>query len=203
MASEDSQSLNVAMISSSLRRRFPPRFIGALNSRACSMPAAERCRPDRTSSVIVRKTTRSLPLWTAQLEPIEEREYPLLQVSRLGDLEIEDTVTASSHRSEAEDSAKKLWRLVTYLRHVERQRDSPWQSTITLSTDRDVEASLTIDESGDPVAQVIWDSIQPVRGTGPFLLIVRTGRIFTAHETTKSNGCDMNEYRRMLGVSSI
>src|ERR1700689_2864860 len=92
MASEDSQSLNVAMISSSLRRRFPPRFIGALNARACSMPGAERCRPDRTGSVIVRKTSRSSP-------------------------------------------------------------------TVTLSTNRDVEASLSIDESRYPVTQVIWDPI--------------------------------------------
>jgi len=142
-------------------------------------------------------------LWTAQFEPVEEREDPILQISWLGDFEVEDTVTTPSYRSEAEDTAKKLWCFLAYLRHVERQRDAPWQSTITLSTDRDVEASLSIDESGDPVAQVMWDSIQPVRGTGPFLLIVRTGRIFTAHAFTQTNGCDMDEYRRMLGVSSI
>src|SRR5215510_8808930 len=33
MASEDSQLLNAAMISSSLRRRLPPRFIGDLKAR--------------------------------------------------------------------------------------------------------------------------------------------------------------------------
>jgi hypothetical protein len=31
-----------------------------------------------------------------------------------------------------------------------------------LSAERDVEASLSVDESRDPVAQVIRDSIQPV-----------------------------------------
>ena len=36
-----------------------------------------------------------------------------------------------------------------------------------------------------------------------FLLIVRTGRIFTAHVTTLKKGCDMNEYRRILGDPSI
>ncbi len=77
------------------------------------------------------------------------------------------------------------------------------ESTVTLSTDGDVEASLTIDESVHPVAQVAWDPIQPVRGTGSFLLIVRTGRIFTSHATNQSNGCDMDEYRRILGYSSI
>jgi hypothetical protein len=74
---------------------------------------------------------------------------------------------------------------------------------VRLSTDRDVEASLTIDESRDPVAQVTRDPIQPVRGTGSFLLIVRTGRIFTSHASTQTNGCDAGEYRRILGVSSI
>ena len=37
----------------------------------------------------------------------------------------------------------------------------------------------------------------------PFLLIVRTGRIFTTHVQTLKDGCDMDEYRRILGVSSI
>ena len=74
---------------------------------------------------------------------------------------------------------------------------------LALSTDRDVEAALSIDESSHPVAQVAWDPIKPVRGTGSFLLIVRTGRIFTFHASTQSSGCDMDEYRRILGVSSI
>ena len=36
-----------------------------------------------------------------------------------------------------------------------------------------------------------------------FLLIVRTDRIFTFHVPTLTLGGDMNEYLRMLGVSSI
>ena len=36
-----------------------------------------------------------------------------------------------------------------------------------------------------------------------FLLIVRTDRIVTAHVATQSEGYDMNEYRRIHGVSSI
>ena len=35
-----------------------------------------------------------------------------------------------------------------------------------------------------------------------FLLIVRTGRIFTAHVVNLMMVCDMNEYRRIHGVSS-
>ena len=121
MASEDSQFLNVAMISSSLRRRLPPRFIGPLNERTCSMPETERCRPDRTSSVIVRKTARSCRFGLRNMKSIEEREDPLLQINRPGDFEVEDTVTAPSNRSRTEDRTKKLWNSCTDLRDVERQ----------------------------------------------------------------------------------
>jgi hypothetical protein len=59
MASEDSQLLNAAINCASLRRRFPPRFIGALNMRISSNPATVRCRPERTSEVICLKIARS------------------------------------------------------------------------------------------------------------------------------------------------
>jgi hypothetical protein len=39
-------------------------------------------------------------------------------------------------------------------------------------------------------------------GVEPFLLIVRTGRIFTARHT-RYEGVSPGEYRRILGVSSI
>jgi hypothetical protein len=42
----------------------------------------------------------------------------------------------------------------------------------------------------------------PLRETWPFLLIVRTGRIVTFHANTLRRGCDTDEYRRILGVSS-
>ena len=86
---------------------------------------------------------------------------------------------------------------------VSEDSQSTFRLDDCLSTDGDIEASLSIDESGDPVSEVARDPIQPVRGTGSFLLIVRTGRIFTFHVSTQSSGCDMNEYRRILGVSSI
>jgi hypothetical protein len=85
------------------------------------------------------------------LEPLEEREHPHFNIGRLGDFKVEDTVTSASYRSGAEDLTKKLWGFIADLRHIERQRDAPWQSTVTLSTDWDVEASLTINESGYPV----------------------------------------------------
>jgi len=54
------------------------------------------------------------------------------------------------------------------------------------------EATFTVDKADDPL-----------RETWPFLLIVRTGRIVTAHVPNHRNrGCDKDEYHRILGVSS-
>ena len=99
----------------------------------------------------------------------------------MGDFIVEDPVSTASDRPDPEDRSQKRWSFWSDLRDVEGQSHTPWQRTIMLSTDRDVEASLTVNESRDPMTKVTWDSIQPVRGTGPFLLIVRTGRIVTDH----------------------
>ena len=53
---------------------------------------------------------------------------------------------------------------------------------VRIPMDRDAEASLAVDESDDP------RSIE--RDAGSFLLIVRTGRIVTAHDRTLRRGCD-------------
>jgi hypothetical protein len=62
---------------------------------------------------------------------------------------------------------------------------------------RDGETTLSVDEPNDPVRF----ELEP-RPCG-FLLIVRTGRIVTVHVDTLKKVYDMNEYRRILGVSSI
>jgi hypothetical protein len=62
---------------------------------------------------------------------------------------------------------------------------------------RDREATFTIHESNNPVG------IEHVARTGSFLLIVRTGWIFTVHVKTLRSGYDTNEYHRILGCSSI
>src|SRR5579862_7045747 len=67
----------------------------------------------------------------------------------------------------------------------------PADATRSIAEDRSAEASFAVDEADDPL-----------RETWPFLLIVRTGRIVTVHVSNLESGCDMNEYRRMLGVSS-
>ena len=77
------------------------------------------------------------------------------------------------------------------LRHRELGLDLPSQATRAVAEDRNTEAPLAVDEADDPLL-----------GTRPFLLIARTGRIVTAHVSTLRRGCDMNEYRRMLGFSS-
>jgi hypothetical protein len=60
-----------------------------------------------------------------------------------------------------------------------------------ISIDRNAEATFTVDEADDPLLDP-W----------PFLLIARTGRIFTAHVRTVTAATDMNEYRRILGYPS-
>ena len=63
--------------------------------------------------------------------------------------------------------------------------------------DRDTEATLSVHESHHPIG------IEHDVNIGGFLLIVRTGRIVTVHGTTLWRGCDTDEYRRILGCSSI
>jgi hypothetical protein len=65
------------------------------------------------------------------------------------------------------------------------------------SMNRHGETTLTVHESSDPVG------IEHKTRTGSFLLIVRTGWIFTAHADTLRTGCDTDEYHRILGCSSI
>ncbi len=53
-----------------------------------------------------------------------------------------------------------------------------------ITVNRTAKAAFPVDEADDPLLK-----------TWPFLLIVRTDRIFTAHVSTQSLSCDMNEYR--------
>jgi hypothetical protein len=63
------------------------------------------------------------------------------------------------------------------LNHRERWLNLPARSTRSILGDRHAEAALTVDEADDPL-----------RGYWPFLLIVRTGRIFTAHHPNPTKG---------------
>ena len=63
------------------------------------------------------------------------------------------------------------------LGHRELVLDLPAESTTRIAYHRDREAALTVDEADDPLLD-----------TWPFLLIVRTGRIFTAHRRTLGTG---------------
>jgi hypothetical protein len=69
--------------------------------------------------------------------------------------------------------------------------DLPAEPAVRVAHYRDREAALAVHKADDPLLD-----------TWPFLLIARTGRIFTAHVPTLKTGCDMDEYRRILGVSS-
>ena len=78
------------------------------------------------------------------------------------------------------------------LHHRKSRLHLPSATHSFVALNRAAEAAFSVDEADDPLLYP-W----------PFLLIVRTDRIFTAHVITLEMGCDMNEYRRILGVSSI
>ena len=67
----------------------------------------------------------------------------------------------------------------------------PAAAHASIPLNRATKAAFSVDEADDPLLES-W----------PFLLIARTDRIFTTHVITQSNGCDTNEYRRILGVPS-
>jgi hypothetical protein len=135
-------------------------------------------------------------------ESLEERKDPFLEVVQLRDLEVIHAIRPTPNRPDVKGRMESVQDLRTDLRHVEREADSPWHVPIALSTDRDIEAPFSIDEPRNVVTHVFGDAIQPRWMREPFLLIVRTGRIVTAHVGTLSRTADMNEYRRILGVSS-
>ena len=79
------------------------------------------------------------------------------------------------------------------LGHRELVLDLPAESTTRVPNHRDREAAFTVDEADDPLLD-----------TWPFLLIVRTGWIVTAHASPSHEDVTrMDEYHRILGVSSI
>jgi hypothetical protein len=78
------------------------------------------------------------------------------------------------------------------LNHRERRLNLPADTTRAVPKDWNAEAAFAVDEADDPL-----------RETWPFLLIVRTGWLFTIHASTLKVRCDMNEYHRILGVPSI
>lgn len=78
------------------------------------------------------------------------------------------------------------------LDHAEVRLNLPTETTTTVPEDRNTEAAFAVDEADDPLLES-W----------PFLLIGRTDRIVTAHATSLRRACDIDEYRRIHGVSSI
>lgn len=118
----------------------------------------------RTSSDELRDLTEDrqiVALRAPKRETLKEREDPLLEIVQLRDLEVVHAVWPTSNRSGTEDRTEEVQYLRTDLRHVEREADSPWHIPIALSTDRDVEAPFSIDESRNVVTYVLGDAIQP------------------------------------------
>jgi len=99
--------------------------------------------------------------------------------------------TDLSASEEPLQEVKHLYALLS-LNHCERRLNLPADATRVVPKDWNAEATFAVDEADDPL-----------RETWPFLLIVRTGWLFTIHASTLRIGCDMNEYHRILGVPSI
>lgn len=78
------------------------------------------------------------------------------------------------------------------LDHREGRLGLPTEPARSIHEDWNAEAALAVDKADDPL-----------RKSWPFLLIARTGWIFTFHDTTLTTECDTNEYHQILGVSSI
>ncbi len=89
--------------------------------------------------------------------------------------------------------------MVLVLVDVEDRLKLPTSVTVRHRTSmhRYREATFAVHKSNNPVG------IEHFARTGSFLLIVRTGWIFTAHSKTLQRGYDMSEYHRILGCSSI
>ena len=94
--------------------------------------------------------------------------------------------------SAAEPSSDEIEHLaaLSVLADVKLGHQLPTAAGARVSLDGDVKRSFSVDVTG-------YVSVEP------FLLIARTDRIVTAHIWTLRRGSDMNEYRRILGVSSI
>src|SRR6266540_4364196 len=89
---------------------------------------------------------------------------------------VRDQVAAAEHLYEALERGPG----VSGLGDRELVLDLPADSTPGVAHHRDREAPFAVDEADGPLF-----------GTWPFLLIVRTGRVVTAHRHTLRRGCDI------------
>jgi len=120
----------------------------------------------------------------------EERDDTFQKVGPPPDHEHETRVLGPAvvlpDRSATESRAEEVEDLPTLgiLADVELRYELPTGSRTRVPLDRHMERAFTIDETSEIRIQ-------------PFLLIVRTGQIVTAHVATVRSRCDMNEYCRM------
>ena len=90
-------------------------------------------------------------------------------------------------------------------RHSPRAARSFLPSSSCRHEGRTVSSSLIHQPSWDWILRFVREPhVQSLRILQcSFLLIVRTRRIFTTHAATLKNGCDVDEYRWILGCPSI
>jgi|NGEPerStandDraft_6_1074524.scaffolds.fasta_scaffold127722_1 hypothetical protein len=121
---------------------------------------------------------------------LEERKYSRFQVPELLDRVGQDAAPwafrANSPAAEGRNHRFENLSMVLVLVDVERRLQLPATVSVHRRTamNRHGEGTFTIHETGKPVG------IEHKTGTGSFLLIVRTGWIFTSHVGTLRSGCD-------------
>ena len=101
---------------------------------------------------------------------ITERPDP--KVEQILSMVVMPPVTADSTATEVLLQEVQDLHAARSLNHGELRLDLPAEATRAVPEDRNAEAPFAVDEADDPLLEA-W----------PFLLIVRTGRIFTAHST--------------------
>jgi hypothetical protein len=131
---------------------------------------------------------------------LEKRDDASAQIGKTSDavaphvLPVIVVATIHCHHSASKEPLQCVKDIHTTLalRYRELRLSLPAQSACRVAKDRNAETALAVDEADDPLCSK-W----------PFLLIVRTGRIITRHVLTLRRASDRNQYRRILGVSSI
>ena len=133
----------------------------------------------------------------------EERQHCCLQLTQSVDSKCPNTAVgtfgANSPTAEDRNHGLENISMIVVLVDVEDRLELPPAVSPhhRRTMHRHGEATFAVHKPNDPVG------IEHEARTGSFLLIVRTGRIFTIHMVTQTDGCHMDEYRRILGCSSI
>jgi hypothetical protein len=181
---------------------FPWAFIPEASWTSRSNPHPVRCsslRIDRTMAANAR-TSHS---FTMRGCSSKKGRHSGLQIPERLDRVGQDTapraLRTNSSAAKGRDHRFENLSMILVLIDLEDRRSLPPAMSVhhRVAMDRDGETTFTVHKSDSPVG------FEHQARNGSFLLIVRTGWIFTTHAVTLITGCDRGEYHRILGCSSI